>query len=38
MESSQAVQFRFRGVGLDERDVGWLQEVINKDGSLKEAA
>ena len=38
MESSHAVQFRFRGVGLDGRDVGWLQEVIDKGGSLKAAA
>jgi Druantia protein DruA len=38
MESSQAVQFRFRGVGLDDRDVGWLQEVIDRQGSLKAAA
>jgi hypothetical protein len=38
MESSQAVLFRFRSVGLDGQDVGWLQAVIDKGGTLKDAA
>jgi hypothetical protein len=38
MESIHAVVFRFRGVGLDERDVGWLQAAIDAGASLKDAA
>ena len=38
MESSPAVRFRFRSVDLDDRDVGWLQEVIDRESTLKDAA
>lgn len=38
MHSSQPSTYTFRGVGLNEQDVLWLQEVIDEGGYLKDVA
>ena len=36
VHASSSAKYTFRGVGLDERDVSWLQEVVDEGGYLKD--
>jgi hypothetical protein len=38
MHSGLPVKFTFRGVDLDEEDIGWLQENLDEGGHIKDVA
>jgi hypothetical protein len=38
VHESSSAKYTFRGVGLDERDVSWLQELVDEGGCLKDVA